>query len=129
MVHFSSIRYCPECHSLDVRKSSRRGVFESFILRLFLLRPYRCEICDSRYFGLFFAARTKENGEVSKRETLIVPVQVCNGRKKSRGAWIGKNASCLYFGDSSEDGGGQPLTEHDLAFDEDVLVRRPGERR
>ena len=55
---FSLKRYCPECRGKDIRKSTRRGIHEKSILPLFLLRPFRCMACNSRYYGLFFAART-----------------------------------------------------------------------
>jgi hypothetical protein len=115
--HFSSTRYCPECHNLDVRKSSHCGILESLILRFFLLRPYRCEICDCRYYGLIFAARIREKkDEASKQDPLAVPVQVFNGPKKSMGGSISENPSRLDPGDRSEEGGRQPVPGRDLSL-------------
>ena len=57
MLLLSRKRYCPECHSRDIRRSTRRGLFESLVLPLVLLRPYRCERCDARVYGFVFAAR------------------------------------------------------------------------
>ncbi len=123
--HFSSTRYCPDCYGLNVRKSSRCGLFESLMLRFFLLRPYRCELCDCRYYGLISAARIREKEvEAPKQESLAVPVQVCNGRKKSMGGSISKNPACLHSGDPSEEGGCQPVPDRDLSLYEGVLIER-----
>jgi hypothetical protein len=48
------------CHSKVVRKSRRWGLVEKAILPFLGLRPYRCETCNTRYFGLFFAVRDRE---------------------------------------------------------------------
>jgi hypothetical protein len=45
-------RVCPFCRSADVRRSKRRGFFELYLLRLVLLRPFRCMECDRRHYGL-----------------------------------------------------------------------------
>src|ERR1035438_7300739 len=54
---FSMKRYCPECRSRDVRRSVRWGLYETCVLPLILMRPYRCQKCDNRFFGLVFAGR------------------------------------------------------------------------
>ena len=59
---FSEMRFCPECHSEDVRRSRRWGMLEKFVYPLFLMRPYRCQACNSRYIGLAYAGRIKKNG-------------------------------------------------------------------
>jgi hypothetical protein len=51
------IRCCPVCKSNNVRRSMRRGVLESLVLRLLLLRPFRCDSCNNRYYGWFFSKR------------------------------------------------------------------------
>ena len=38
----------------------RQGFIEKCILPLVLIRPFRCQNCAYRYFGLFFAARVVE---------------------------------------------------------------------
>jgi hypothetical protein len=48
------IRTCPHCESTSVHRSRRRGVFEILVLRLFLVRPYRCWNCARRHYGLAF---------------------------------------------------------------------------
>ena len=52
-----NIRCCPRCRSNDVRRSLRRGAFEFLVLPLLLLRPFRCRICDQRYYGYVFSRR------------------------------------------------------------------------
>jgi hypothetical protein len=52
-----STRCCPICKSKDVRRSMRRGKLESLVLPFLLLRPFRCESCDHRYYGWFFSKR------------------------------------------------------------------------
>lgn len=56
-VPFQLIRSCPFCESTRVRRSERRGVFERLVLRLLLLRPFRCETCTRRHYNFFFARR------------------------------------------------------------------------
>lgn len=68
MFLFSLKRICPGCGSHDVHRSQRWGVIECALLPLLLVRPYRCERCDFRYFGLVFATRAKEEKKTpSKR--------------------------------------------------------------
>jgi ribosomal protein L37AE/L43A len=43
---------CPSCHSKAVRRSERRGIFESTVLSLIPWRPFRCKDCDYRFYGL-----------------------------------------------------------------------------
>ena len=35
----------------------RRGVLDFLVLPLLLLRPFRCQSCDNRYYGLFLSKR------------------------------------------------------------------------
>jgi len=51
------IRTCPACKSNNVRRSMRRGVLEILVLRLLLLRPYRCDACNYRYYSWVFSKR------------------------------------------------------------------------
>ncbi len=69
MLLFSLKRRCPECHGRNVRRSIRYGILDTWILPLFMLRPFRCDRCDRRYFGLFFAARVKMEAKSSLRAT------------------------------------------------------------
>jgi hypothetical protein len=50
-----AIRCCPICKNHNVRRSMRHGVLEILLLRLFLLRPFRCDNCNHRYYGWFFS--------------------------------------------------------------------------
>ena len=52
-------RRCPECHSEQVRLSTHVSTAEKFLM-LVLLRPYRCESCDLRYYGFLFSRRKDE---------------------------------------------------------------------
>ena len=56
-VPFQLIRSCPFCESTRVRRSQRHGVFERLVLRLLLIRPFRCETCTRRHYNFFFARR------------------------------------------------------------------------
>lgn len=58
-VLFSTKRYCPGCLGKNVRKSVRRGFLDYCIMPIFLQRPFRCELCDDRFYGPFFAARVE----------------------------------------------------------------------
>jgi hypothetical protein len=57
-VPFRIIRCCPICNSFDVRRSHREGLFEVVILRLFLLRLFRCEKCGRRHYNFFFSRKS-----------------------------------------------------------------------
>jgi len=59
-VPFRVIRSCPFCQSTKVRRSRRAGLFESFVLRLVLMRPYRCETCTRRHYNFYFAQPAQE---------------------------------------------------------------------
>jgi hypothetical protein len=43
---------CPQCQSKAIRRSKRRGIFESFVLSLISIRPFRCTDCYHRFYGL-----------------------------------------------------------------------------
>ncbi len=45
---------CPQCKSLSIHRSRRRGLYEHIVVRLMLLRPYRCWSCDYRHYGYLF---------------------------------------------------------------------------
>jgi hypothetical protein len=47
-------RQCPKCGSRETQRSRRQGTFESVLMTLLLLRPFRCRNCDWRFFGLYF---------------------------------------------------------------------------
>jgi len=41
---------CPQCESGRIHQSRRKGFFERGILTMLLIRPFRCEKCDCRFF-------------------------------------------------------------------------------
>jgi len=41
---------CPECNSGRVHRSKPKGAMESYVLPVVAIRPYRCEVCDCRFF-------------------------------------------------------------------------------
>jgi len=41
--------YCPKCTSVNVRRSSRTGMWEEF-LRLFFIAPFRCRSCRHKFY-------------------------------------------------------------------------------
>jgi hypothetical protein len=44
--------HCPNCSGTRAHWSRRKGMFEKTLLRVLAVRPYRCEDCDERYFGV-----------------------------------------------------------------------------
>jgi hypothetical protein len=42
---------CPVCESSLVRRSTRRGFVERIWFRFAFVWPYRCDDCDSRFWG------------------------------------------------------------------------------
>jgi predicted Zn-ribbon and HTH transcriptional regulator len=56
---------CPLCHSKRIHRSKRKGIFEQVILAMVLVRPFRCESCDYR----FFRRSLPENSNASRSAT------------------------------------------------------------
>jgi hypothetical protein len=46
---------CPQCDSECVHQSRRKGFLEKGPFAMISFRPYRCEICDLRFFRWTFA--------------------------------------------------------------------------
>jgi ribosomal protein L37AE/L43A len=44
-------RLCPYCRSVEVARSHRRGPIEKYLLRAIHVRVYRCDDCNSRFYG------------------------------------------------------------------------------
>jgi hypothetical protein len=44
-------RLCPYCRSVEVTRSHRRGPIEKYLLRAIRVRVYRCDDCNSRFYG------------------------------------------------------------------------------
>jgi transposase-like protein len=49
---------CPRCHSEHIRRSRRKGIIERRILPMLLVKPFRCEGCDYRFFRWSFITNT-----------------------------------------------------------------------
>ena len=52
---------CPNCGSESVRRSLRSGLIENVFYRLIGLRPYRCTVCETRFFDRRGATGRKDN--------------------------------------------------------------------
>jgi hypothetical protein len=53
--------WCPDCQNAQVRRSKTRGIVES-LLALLLIRPYRCQECDCRFFRWSILHKPKATG-------------------------------------------------------------------
>ncbi len=47
---------CPSCSSLRIHRSRRKGFLESGLLTMLFVRPFRCELCNHRFFRWSFSA-------------------------------------------------------------------------
>ncbi len=45
---------CPNCASPQYYKSRRKGLLEHFLHAVFFVTPFRCVVCDKRYFRFRF---------------------------------------------------------------------------
>jgi hypothetical protein len=61
--------FCPHCQSKDIRRSKRRGMFESSVLSLMPVRPFRCKDCDRRFYGLRSQANPIQSKSAASRQT------------------------------------------------------------
>ena len=69
-------RRCPLCASAEVRRAPRKNTFESVVLRILLLRPFHCEGCDHRFYGLAGRKRAPVLEERNPRPDFPMSVQV-----------------------------------------------------
>jgi len=44
-----TVGFCPNCTSTNIRRTSRKGMFEEF-LRLFFVAPFRCKACRHKFY-------------------------------------------------------------------------------
>ena len=58
LLHRVTDRRCPSCGCAEVRRSARKNSFEAALLPFLLTRPFRCENCGNRFYGLAFRRRT-----------------------------------------------------------------------
>jgi hypothetical protein len=57
---------CPNCESARIHQSRRKGIVERVILAVVFVRPFRCEVCDLRFFRWSLA--TGPNGSQAATE-------------------------------------------------------------
>jgi hypothetical protein len=57
---------CPNCDSARIHLSRRKGFLEKGILAMIFVRPFRCEVCDVRFFRWCFS--TNPNASPVTRE-------------------------------------------------------------
>lgn len=46
----SSHPACPHCGSREIHRSHAHGIIERHIVRAFRFYPYRCELCERRFY-------------------------------------------------------------------------------
>ncbi len=56
------VRLCPKCRGHNVHRSRRQGFVERFLLPLTLHRPFRCEHCNTRYYGYAYSTPVRVAG-------------------------------------------------------------------
>jgi len=47
---YTTQRACPSCGSERVSRSHRRGLLERYVLSYLRFFPYRCDVCDIRFY-------------------------------------------------------------------------------
>ena len=47
---YASESTCPCCGSRRLSRSHRHGLVERYVLSVLRMRPYRCDVCDSRFY-------------------------------------------------------------------------------
>jgi hypothetical protein len=47
---------CPNCASLAIHRSKRKGLLEHVLHSALFITPYRCGSCDQRYFRFRFSS-------------------------------------------------------------------------
>jgi hypothetical protein len=57
LLHWAADRRCPSCGCVEVRRSAKKSLFEVVLLPFLLARPFRCESCGNRFYGLVFRRR------------------------------------------------------------------------
>ncbi|SRR6266481_2513708 len=71
LLHWITERRCPSCGCIEVRRSARRNSFEAALLPILLTRPFRCENCGNRFYGL--ALRRRVPAPPSANQTSDLP--------------------------------------------------------
>src|SRR6266849_7413582 len=83
LYHQVTHRRCPSCGHVEVRRSGRKNSFEAALLPFLLTRPFRCENCGNRSYGLTFRRRVPTVHDASARSNLVqdLPVLVYGSGK------------------------------------------------
>jgi hypothetical protein len=103
---------CPDCGRTHVARSRRRHLLERLLGRLLGLYPFRCQLCDRR----FWRRQPPHNPEPAeeRREYTRLPTQVLIGLRWAEGEEAGSLTDVSLAGGSVETGAPVP---------EGVLVR------
>ena len=83
LLHWVADRRCPSCGGVDVRRSAKKSLFEVALLPFLLARPFRCESCGNRFYGLAFRRRVSSPSDAIPMSELPQDYQVLiYGRKE-----------------------------------------------
>ena len=58
-MHMDKRNRCPRCQSQSTHRSRRQGVLERLFCAVFFVIPFRCEVCDKRYFRSRFPIKSQ----------------------------------------------------------------------
>src|ERR1700726_427130 len=72
---------CPKCEGKDVRRSPRRGFFELILLSSISVRPFRCQGCAARFYGLKLNKRGSRGRIRDGKGEATLSVRVYGGKK------------------------------------------------
>ena len=50
--------HCPDCGSVSIHRSRRKGFVESFLYHALFISPYRCDECDQRHLRVRLTKHT-----------------------------------------------------------------------
>jgi transposase-like protein len=89
----TGIRVCPSCSSHNVRRSHRKGFVERLLLRMILLRPFRCKNCGLRYYGYALSERDRHPQLIEEDDRLPALDPVPPVKTAKRGAVAGLRCS------------------------------------
>jgi predicted Zn-ribbon and HTH transcriptional regulator len=59
------MKSCPLCRSERIHASRRKSIFERRILAMIFVRPFRCELCDFRFFRWSFNSNPQPSRQVT----------------------------------------------------------------
>jgi len=76
LLHWVIDGRCPFCGSAEVRRSQRRSLIEVVLLPFLLARPFRCETCGNRFYGLTLQRRVSVLSDAKAIPDLVQDLQV-----------------------------------------------------